>query len=134
MKDNWKALIFVTLLAATLSGCLAFFGFPVDVSTLLAGVATWSLCVIVLALGESHMRLAFRQGMFRGGTLSVFLVALSGAKLIGSGYFLGSFEVLYIILVLFGIAVNSLVGRAMFTAAERDELRKARGIYTILTP
>jgi hypothetical protein len=133
MKDNWKACIGVTLLSATLAGCLTV-GFPVDVSTLLAGVATWSLCVIVLALGESHMRLAYRQGVFIGGILMILLVALSGAKLIGVGYSSGSFEVVYFILALFGLAVNSLVGRAMFTAAERNELRKARGMYSFLTP
>jgi hypothetical protein len=122
-------LIAVGALYVTLGICLGL-GFPNTVATLLAGITTWSLCIMVLAYGEGCMRLAYRHGVFKWGALALLLGAGGGAHLIGGSEYFGSFGVVLLVLVPFVGAVSTLVERAMFTAAERYELRK-KGEYVI---
>lgn len=123
MTDDRKAFFAVIAVYGALYGCLRL-GFPEAIAILLAGVATWSLCVLVLAAGD--LRLAYRYGVFKGSIFALVAAPLGGARLISGDNSVASFAIVFLILLLGGLAVNMLVQRGMFTAAERNEAKRTQ--------
>jgi hypothetical protein len=74
MKDDWTArlasIVACTVLYLILDFCLSL-GFPDRVAALLAVIAIWSLCIVIIALGERNLRLAYRQGIYVSGCCSL---------------------------------------------------------------
>jgi hypothetical protein len=127
MMDDWKArsvsIFAVGALFLITNYCLRLV-FPDQVASLLAATAMWSLCImLIIGLGEGKPRLAYRQGLFSGSFLAIFLATMVGSKLIGAAYpgkYVAVSGTVFLILGLLGIAFHLLVLRVLFTAAERE--------------